>query len=155
MDQVAFVLRSPTRPQMLAVHLACNDLAAAIGQPILSFYVSPVALQRFDGELVFSAEAFVNDHPKTVAHTVWEESGEWVISVRPDLAGAELHATLLHELGHVLGLSHVERRGHVMNRNGLINGPKRKNKASIRQRRRWAGQVASELVRVRVRERIA
>ncbi len=145
---VTFALAFDNLAQRRATHLAILDLNLALGYE--AFALRPSPRQRKQNTITFDPSAFTDDHAKTVAHVSQDETDQWVVSVRPELEGAALYVTILHELGHVLGLGHSSPslRGHVMSRVSFMP----RGMATPLRRRRWAVQIATEVARERLRK---
>ena len=83
--------------------------------------------------------------PLDVFGLCWTDETDSVIQIHKDLRGGVLYSVLLHEYGHSMGLDHA--RSGVMT--PYTSG--RPKALTLRNRRRWVGQVARALLKKRIR----
>jgi hypothetical protein len=143
-----FKVKSAKPSHRRILRLAIDDLNVALG------YRAFVLSSRGPHVITFDSAAFERDDPQTLGHCVDLPDERWVVSIRPELEDSVLLATILHEMGHVLGLDHVrhyDSKYHVMS----IGLSTRRRPLTTRTRQRWSAQIAHEAAKARLRAHFA
>lgn len=100
-----------TADQVGALVRACAALNEAFARPLFAIRLSPPSRHTVH----FSDESIRRvGYGDEVTAFVEKRSQYWVMGVRPYLTHEHLMVTLLHELGHILGLGHAKDPVSVM-----------------------------------------
>ena len=88
------------------------------------------------------------DYPDAIGLYHFQSDKIWV---RDDQEGAALYRVVLHELGHALGLEHHKGRGIMAPKRHSRSPDFQRTAPTLRQRRRWAAEIARAVLELRQR----